>query len=825
MTARRYPRTRYSVYQTRHLDILFVLQTIFGAGDSPIPPFLSFDSHQIITCSMCSSSFNCNSANFSKDDIQVLSIIAQRVEKHFVGGNLFHCYGGVYISSYYICDGKIDCIVGYSDEEGCTCKKASSSSSRCKYLVMGAGKMSCSFFNITSKKNECLMHNSSVQYNLKTNEKKRLILNNKVVDPGLITAKHERIRSPKQQCKKHGLLSCRYRHTRCYSISEICSYKISKQGILFPCPAGDHIQSCRDFQCNLMFKCPGYYCIPWSYVCDSQWDCPDGLDEEPHHNCGKNRPCTNLFKCKNSQICIHLAAACDGHNDCPSGDDEYFCSLSVYKCPFPCECLMFFIQCHKANLSLGPNLIYHAIWIDKSFFVEGLFQSTFRNAIVITIRASNLLNVCYFGSQMHNCVSLDFSFNFIAKLESGCFKMSYQVKIINLSSNRISTIKIKVFSANTSLLILNLTNNELCVLQKDMFESLSHILILSVKTNILNTVDKDTFLGKHISFLQTEKLSLCCSVSSETICTETFPWYFSCSKLLPRKSHQTAFYSMSAIVFSINVLSIILHRLTYLKGLEKTGAYGTIVVSINFSDITFVLSFALLWAADLYYNETFVFFEQQWRSSFVCFGVFGIFLNQSFLSSTLVCFWSYSRLAVVLHPVDTKFKQTKFVLKTIFFGIVTILTCVLGFTVLTRILVSKVPTPICSPFIDPTDTVVIIKVFIWMNAVFTLFGAAFLNTVHCCLISSLLESQKVIKDSSSYKHQSNKAIIGQIVIVTLSNSLCWVSSSVIFLLVMFWNQYPHDMSIWTTVVVVPHNSVFNPIVFVATSVRKLLRKK
>ena len=28
-----------------------------------------------------------------------------------------------------------------------------------------------------------------------------------------------------------------------------------------------------------MFKCPGYHCIPWSYVCDGKWDCPHGYDE------------------------------------------------------------------------------------------------------------------------------------------------------------------------------------------------------------------------------------------------------------------------------------------------------------------------------------------------------------------------------------------------------------------------------------------------------------------------------------------------------------------------------------------------------------------
>ncbi len=32
------------------------------------------------------------------------------------------------------------------------------------------------------------------------------------------------------------------------------------------------------------FKCPGNYCIPFSYLCDGGWHCPDGEDEV---GCGK----------------------------------------------------------------------------------------------------------------------------------------------------------------------------------------------------------------------------------------------------------------------------------------------------------------------------------------------------------------------------------------------------------------------------------------------------------------------------------------------------------------------------------------------------------
>ena len=88
----------------------------------------------------------------------------------------------------------------------------------------------------------------------------------------------------------------------CYSITDICVYKLNKYRNIIPCRNGAQIQNCEKFECNVMYKCINSYCIPWSNVCDGKWDCPEGTDEV--NVCGSTLTCRNMFKCreKNSPV-------------------------------------------------------------------------------------------------------------------------------------------------------------------------------------------------------------------------------------------------------------------------------------------------------------------------------------------------------------------------------------------------------------------------------------------------------------------------------------------------------------------------------------------
>ena len=97
----------------------------------------------------------------------------------------------------------------------------------------------------------------------------------------------------------------------------------------FDCPEKDDEENCHEITCGAeQFKCNGFAqhlasCIPKSWVCDGQSDC---LNMEDEKNCTtkvETKTCADdEFHCTDGQ-CIFKSWKCDG---------EYDCKVRVLKC-------------------------------------------------------------------------------------------------------------------------------------------------------------------------------------------------------------------------------------------------------------------------------------------------------------------------------------------------------------------------------------------------------------------------------------------------------------------------------------------------------------
>ena len=91
--------------------------------------------------------------------------------------------------------------------------------------------------------------------------------------------------------------------------------------------------------------------------------------------------------------------------------------------------------------------------------------------------------------------------------------------------------------------------------------------------------------------------------------------------------------------------------------------------------------------------------------------------------------------------------------------------------------------------------------------------------MHFLLIIKVNESDKNIRSTRSSK-LSNISLIIQLVIITVSNIICWFPANAIFVSAMFLSRYPTELVMLTTVIGIPFNSIINPTVFVVTSLKK-----
>ena len=759
-----------------------------------------------------------------------------------ISGNLFSCKSGSFISSRKVCDETVDCgLSDNSDEYKCKCQ---TQDRRCKYITSDQKRTwKCSSFYFTGIDGKCYSFDHQyIQVNIinkisiisnkikciNGNEIDTILIDDLVSDCGESgddesVLKDILVNHNYYSCHKEGEIPCKNGHNRCFDFTDICVYRLNKYHHLVPCRTGGHLQECREFECNLKFKCPGSYCIPLSYVCDGKWDCHNGHDEYILHTC-KARNCIGFFHCSKSSICFPVEDVCDNYIDCPEKDDELMCGLKNIKCPVSCSCHNFAIQCLGSLLdimNIYHKLPYSVIKVSDTSMATLHVLKIFSYLVLVDFSNNMIISPCYILSGNKSILQLDLSKNVIYVLQSYCFSNLSRIELFYLNNNHLHTIEKKAFWDVPNMKLLNLSCNSLNYIPPTLLYNLYHFKVLSVVKNSFLLLNPTLFRNTEIYILQSDDYRICCIASSVKMCTATKLWYINCKNLLPTHTVRIFIIIVGSLVLVLSVLSLILQ--VKLRAKYRASIFPIIIICLNISDMLVSLYFIILVTAEFIYQVSIILYEKIWKRSFSCYLIFFTSLVFTIESPVLLSIISLARLRAVTNPLESNFQRHSLMAKLI--PICTLSGLLLSILLTTghATIHDEIPTTLCLPFIDPSDSQWFIKLITFITTTIQLSSSLFIVAVYILFVKILNKSSKYLKCNVS-KKISRAGMIIQLFVVTFSNIVCWIPANAIYLISLYKSKYSTNLLIWTAIAVTPINSMINPFLFVITTIRKKTRE-
>ncbi len=613
------------------------------------------------------------------------------------------------------------------------------------------------------------------------------------------------------RCNSPVKLSCAPGHSKCYTLSDLCVYKLNNLKFLTPCRNGRHVENCEHFHCNVMFKCPGYYCVPWEYACNGRWDCPLATDE---HHCSLS-DCSMMFQCKHTNmVCVHLGNVCDGETNCPHGDDEFVCDLKDVDCPSQCECLLFAIRCAKSFSGVSNNvypymyLFFKGLRLGSAKRLENFPKATFVELVDVGIQ-----QVCQVRFN-ENIVVLAVSENEIKTLLTHCVKDKVKLRHLQLVNNQIEQIHKQALVKLSGLKHLNLSQNCLTHFSKFAIVGSDQLQILSLKANELQFVGHDTFDMLGFTLLEVTTYQLCCIVNSSFSCHADIAkqWFEPCGKILSEVSLEMSFISTAGVLMSLNGVSI---NLLFVQ--KKKKKYAVLAVPNHLTKVMWTLVLLTLWLKSLSHKENIIFRYLEWRLSTLCHCIAFLSLLFFLLDPLLAFLLSFSRFRMTANPFENIFKDLRkcvmLVAKIVFSVAVISLIAVSCFS----LNYEAMPTEYCLLNFDPKKTFTVAAIGV-ICAVHEMCLGFAMGLCHFLLVKNTMQSQSQSNRKIQYPIER---IISQLVMIQISYLVCWIPVNIVLTVTMIMESYPMSLIGWTCSVIVPVNGFLLPCIFLATSIRSM----
>ena len=384
-----------------------------------------------------------------------------------------------------------------------------------------------------------------------------------------------------------------------------------------------------------------------------------------------------------------------------------------------------------------------------------------------------------------------------------------------MAKNQIVFLADKSFYDMRTILLIDLSHNKVNKISKSTFFNVHKIQILNLFENHLKNIESDMFNLVKISVTLTSNFHICCLLPKGSRCLAKKPWYSSCSAILLSTSMKTAISVLSSLIISLNLISIG-RNIVFIRRKREGSIFSIFMVFINFVNSMCGMYLILVWLQNHYYQYGIILSLIQQKSNTLCLLTFMFNLFSTLLEPYFLTLLSVARFMVVRYPFEYRFKSSSFVLRYIFHG--SLFSVVITVSFVLRFVSNQTsPSCMCSPFIDPSDSLPEIKIITLLVALVQVVAFIFISVFYLCLIKTLKERDE---QSPVMSKTVNRL---QLIFSTASSLIGWLPSSIIFLSCLFLPTYPTALPMWTTILVVPTTSLANPLIFLIFDVKSKLR--
>ena len=238
---------------------------------------------------------------------------------------------------------------------------------------------------------------------------------------------------------------------------------------------------------------------------------------------------------------------------------------------------------------------------------------------------------------------------------------------------------------------------------------------------------------------------------------------------------------------------------------------------IHFCDLIIGLYLLSMVIKDAAAGKLYMESDTEWRRSIICHTISFVSLWCVLLEALFVLAVSIARYRVVKYPFQKpygkKVTYLMYIVLPVTFAIFITVAIIFGHQMEGLIYISS---PLCLLVgkIDEsvTQTVVTILVPIYLIGI--------LVATLVCYFKLINASRKSVLDKAR-KDERSKAVTRSVILVGTTNAICWIPSSVFYLVSVFMDEFPVLVLYWMTLVILPINAMMNPIIFNSSDIKRL----